>query len=80
METISFHVDLMATSIRSNRAIWRKYACHPGGGSDIPHLLRKRQNMTARSTPRGAPLAKQTVKNKSEPISTCEIVRICFVW
>ena len=47
---------------------------------DIPHLLRKRQNVTARSASRGALLAKQTVKNKSEPISIDEIVRICFVW
>lgn len=51
-----------------------------GETPDIPHLLRKRQNITARSAPRGALLAKQTVKNKSEPTSTCEIVRICFVW
>ena len=50
------------------------------GSPDIPHLLRKRQNMTTRSAPRGALLAKQTAKNKSEPISTYEIVRICFVW
>ena len=31
---------------------------------DIPHLLRKRQNMTVRSAPRGALLAKQTVKKQ----------------
>ncbi len=34
------------------------------GSPDIPHLLRKRQNITARSAPRGAPLAKQTVKKQ----------------
>ena len=37
------------------------------GGSDIPHLLRKWQNMTARSAPRGALLAKQTVGKKTNP-------------
>ena len=40
------------------------YACYPGGTPDIPHLLRKRQNMTTRSAPRGALLAKQTVKKQ----------------
>lgn len=34
------------------------------GSPDIPHLLRKRQNITARSAPRGALLAKQTAKKQ----------------
>ena len=34
------------------------------GSPDIPHLLRKRQNITARSASRGALLAKQTVKQQ----------------
>ena len=76
---LSFHVDPMATSIRNNQTIWRTYACYPGEPW-YSASMRNRQNIAARSAPRGALPAKQTAKNKSEPISTCEIVRICFVW